>query len=320
MGNQLEQLRVQAIELRRAGKSRREIKELLQITSNHVLNEALRGEPPPDWTGRPKAKDDLRARARELRRQGLVYNEIAAKLGVSKSSVSLWVRNIPRSETLSYEESRARQAAGVSAYWDAERKRREQSRAAVSEAAADQIGLLSDREILIAGAVAYWCEGAKNKPYRRSDRIDFINSDPQLVKLFLRFLETAGVSRDRLIFKVSIHETADPVAAQQFWRKVIGFEDVNFKPPLIKRHKPLTVRKNTGDDYHGCLRILVRRSIGLYRQIEGWASAVMMSPATSTEPARTDDLACLAPVEMLKSGIELTPYLTELPGEDSNLG
>jgi transcriptional regulator with XRE-family HTH domain len=235
--------------------------------------------------------------ARELRRQGLVYNEIAAKLGVSKSSVSLWVRNVPRSETLSYEESRARQAAGVSAYWDSERERREQARVNVSQAAAQQIGPLSDREILIAGAVAYWCEGAKNKPYRRTDRIDFINSDPQLVTLFLRFLETAGVSRDRLIFRVSIHETADPVAAQQFWSKVIGFEDADFRSPVIKHHKPLTVRKNTGEGYHGCLRIQVRRSVRLYRQIEGWASAAMMSPGTAGEPdmhqRRADDVACV---------------------------
>jgi transcriptional regulator with XRE-family HTH domain len=309
MGNQLEQLRVQAIGLRRAGKSRREIKEILRITSNHMLNEALRGEPPPDWTRRPKAKDELRAQARELRRQGLVYNEIAARLGVSKSSVSLWVRSIPESETLSYKEARQRQMAGVSAYWAEERERREQAKVAVSQAAANQIGQLSDREILIAGAVAYWCEGAKNKPYRRSDRIDFINSDPQLVKLFLHFLEVAGVSNDRLIFRVSIHETADPVAAQRFWRKVVGFEDADFRLPLIKHHNPLTVRKNTGDDYHGCLRILVRRSIDLYRQIEGWASAAMMCPTTSSDPDThdhlTDDRAYLAAPNALP-GSELT--------------
>jgi predicted transcriptional regulator len=40
------QLREQAIALRRAGKSRREIADLLGITSNQRLNEALRGEPP----------------------------------------------------------------------------------------------------------------------------------------------------------------------------------------------------------------------------------------------------------------------------------
>ena len=89
------QLREQAIALRRAGKSRREIKELLAITSNHTLNEVLKGEPPQPWIWRSNAKDPLRDKARDLRKQGLNYNQIAAELGVSKSSVSLWVRDLP---------------------------------------------------------------------------------------------------------------------------------------------------------------------------------------------------------------------------------
>ena len=160
----------------------------------------------------------------------------------------------------------------VSAYWSAERKRREQARVAVSRGAARQIGELSDREILIAGAVAYWCEGTKSKPYRRSDAVDFINSDPMMIKFFLRFLETAGVSKDRLVFRVSIHETADLPAAQRFWQKHCRLSAGQFHRPTIKRHKPKTARLNTGTDYHGCLRVEVRRSIGLYRQIEGWAT------------------------------------------------
>jgi orotate phosphoribosyltransferase-like protein len=88
-------LREQAIALRRAGKSRREIKEQLAIGSNATLNEALRGEPPQPWTLRPNAKDGRRAAARELRQRGLDYKRIAAELGVSKSSVSLWVRDLP---------------------------------------------------------------------------------------------------------------------------------------------------------------------------------------------------------------------------------
>src|SRR5215475_2273508 len=105
----------QAIALRRAGKSRREIKEILGVGSNATLNELLAGEPPPDWTRRPNAKDDLHARARLLREQGYDYNRIAAELGVSKSSVSLWVRDIPRPERLSYGESRKRAAEGAAA-------------------------------------------------------------------------------------------------------------------------------------------------------------------------------------------------------------
>src|SRR5260221_1229426 len=268
-------LREQAIALRRAGKSRREIKELLGITSNETLNESLKGEPPQPWTWRPNAKADFRAKARELRQQGLDYEEIAAELDVSKSSVSLWVRDLPRPERLSYEECRRRAAEGVRRYWAAERPIREAEREAVRAAAADEIGELSDRETIVAGAIAYWCEGSKNKPYRRTDRVIFMNSDPAMIRFFMHFLAVAGVQRDRLRCTVSIHESADVEAAQRFWLDITGLEAEQVRRPGLKRHSPTTVRKNTGDDYHGCLRIEVLRSTGLYRKIEGWASAAM---------------------------------------------
>jgi transcriptional regulator with XRE-family HTH domain len=268
-------LREQAVALRRAGKSRREIKELLAITSNWTLNEVLRGEPPQPWTWRPNAKDDLRVRARDLREQGFDYSQIAAELGVSKSSVSLWVRDLPRPPGLSYEECRNRIAEGVRRYWAAERPIREAERAAARAAAAAQIGQLSNREILITGAIAYWCEGGKNKPDRRDDRVNFINSDPALIKLFLRFLDVAGIGRERLIFRVYIHESADLAAAQRLWLDVTQARPDQFRRPVLKRHNPRTIRKNPGDGYHGCLRIDVLRGTDLYRKIEGWAAAVM---------------------------------------------
>jgi predicted transcriptional regulator len=280
------QLREQAIALRRAGKSRREIKELLAITSNWTLGEALRGEPPQPWTWRPNAKDDLRVRARNLREQGLDYQQIAAELGVSKSSVSLWVRDLPRPPGLSYEECCRRSAEGVRRYWAAERPVREAEREAARAAAAAQIGQLSDREILIAGAIAYWCEGSKNKPHRRDDRVDFINSDPALIKLFLRFLDVAGIGRERLIFRVYIHESADLAAAQRLWRDVTQARPDQFRCPVLKRHNPRTIRKNTGDAYHGCLRIDVLRGTDLYRKIEGWAAAVMTGLGPTKLPCR----------------------------------
>ena len=269
------ELREQAIALRRAGRSRREIKDLLGIGSNQTLNEVLKGEPPLPQNVRPNAKDAERAKARELRLQGLDYNRIAAELGVSKGSVSLWVRDLPRPESLSYEECRRRAAEGVRRYWAAERPIREAQREAARVAAAAQIGALNDREILIAGAIAYWCEGAKNKPYRRGDQVIFMNSDPALIRFYMRFLAVAGIERDRLRCRVQIHESADAEAAQQFWLEVTGLDTAQFRRPALKRHNPKTVRKNTGHDYHGCLRIDVLRGTGLYRKIEGWAAGAM---------------------------------------------
>src|SRR5258708_36655035 len=131
----LAHLREQAVGLRRAGKSRREIQAILQIRSNEMLNNLLRGEPPLLSTRRPNAKDDLSARARELREHGLDYKQIADELNVSKSSVSLWVRDIPRPERLSPQEGAKRRDDAVAAYWATERPRRAAARTAIREAA-----------------------------------------------------------------------------------------------------------------------------------------------------------------------------------------
>jgi hypothetical protein len=133
----------------------------------------------------------------------------------------------------------------------------------------------SVREILMAGAIAYWCEGSKNKSYNRRDQVAFINSDPALIRFFLKFLDTAGIPRDSLIFRMYIHETADTGVAQRFWLELTGVQPSQFRRPVLKHHNPKTVRKNVGEGYHGCLRIDVRKSSDLYRKIEGWASAIM---------------------------------------------
>jgi hypothetical protein len=268
-------LRERIVQLRREGKSRRQIKEILGPMSNSTLDDALKGEPPPEWTRRPNAKDDVRERARELRAQGLDYEEIAAALGVSKSSVSLWVRDLPRPVGLSYEECRKRTAEGTRRYWTAQRRMRAAARGAIREAAVAEIGALTDREVLIAGAIAYWCEGAKSKPYSRNDRVIFTNSDPALIRFFLRFLELTGTPRADATFRICIHERADVESAQRYWLEVTGASIDQFRRPTLKSHNPKTVRKNTGDDYHGCLRVDVRRSSSLYHRIEAWSAAIM---------------------------------------------
>lgn len=137
---------------------------------------------------------------------------------------------------------------------------REARSAAVSGRATAEIGAMTDREIFIAGAVAYWCEGAKSKPHRHVERVAFINSDRALIGFFLRFLDTAGIQRDDLIFRMYIHETADVEAAHRFWLDLTGAQPSQFRRPVLKRHNP-------------------------NRKIEGWAAAAMSGPVLSAGSA-----------------------------------
>jgi hypothetical protein len=99
-----------------------------------------------------------------------------------------------------------------------------------------------------------------------------------------------GTPRQNLRFRVYIHENADVKAAERFWIDITGATVDQFAIPALKRHNPVTVRKNVGETYHGCLRIDVQRSADLYRKIEGWVTASMAGAIarTTNEQASRD--------------------------------
>lgn len=268
-----EGLRERAVALRREGKSLRQIRDELQVHNKEILQRLVEGEPPPEWTKRPRAKDDLRKRARELRQQGWTYNRIQTELGCSKSSVSLWVRDLPHPEPKCTPEERLeRMNAGLARL----QASRQEEREATKQAAAAAIGKLSDRELFIAGVALYWAEGTKDKPHARRECVEFVNSDPGMISFFLAWLDLLGVSRERLHCRVMIHESADVAAAERHWADLIGIDTSALGKTILKKHNPTTVRKNTGDSYRGCLGIKVRQGANLYRRIEGaWYGIVV---------------------------------------------
>ncbi|MFC8141471.1 hypothetical protein ACFUKV_06845 [Streptomyces paradoxus] len=268
-----EGLRVRAVALRRAGLSRRQIRDRLHVDNNDILNRLLEGEPPPAWTKRPNAKDDLRERARELRLQGWTYDQIQVELGCSKSSISLWVRDLPKPERKrTPEEASAIARRG----WEATLRLRDEERQRTKEAAKQAVGTLSPRELFLLGVGLYWAEGSKDKRYDRRENVCFVNSDPGMIRVFLAWLDLLGVERKRVRYAVMIHETADVPGAEQYWADLVDAERSAFNKTTLKKHNPKTVRKNTGEAYRGCLVIKVRQSADLYRRIEGsWYGIVL---------------------------------------------
>jgi hypothetical protein len=101
-----------------------------------------------------RGKVDEQAKARELRAQSWTLNEIAAELGVAKSSVSKRVRNVdfvPRPRTGGH-------APGAG---HPMRRRREQELASCRDEAESWVGLLGERDLATFALGLYAGEGAK---------------------------------------------------------------------------------------------------------------------------------------------------------------
>lgn len=266
--------------MRRAGLSTRQIADAFGLRSTGgSIAVWLKDVPPPEWTWRPNAKDDLREIAVAMRRDGKSYREIAEVVPVSKSTLSLWLRDIELTD-----DQRAllqeRRARSDKSRHQGIRTRHELRRAKVVADARAQIpGELAESELFVAGVVAYWAEGSKHKPWRAKNDVTFINSDPDMILLFMRWLRLLDYSVEDCVFRLSIHETADLGASTVYWAGLVGAPLELFRRPVIKRHNPKTVRHNVGDDYHGCLVVRVRRSTDLYRQILGWWQGIVAAAA-----------------------------------------
>jgi hypothetical protein len=259
--------------------SKSQIAEALGLKSGGgVLSKWLKDVPAPAWTLRPNAKDDLREQAVAMRRDGHSYREIREAIGVSKSTLSLWLREVELTG------EQRRRLADLNQIGRTKAARTIQARrlarqAATIDGARAQIARVAESELFVEGFVANLAEGAKAKPWRSGEKFAFINSDPEMITLMLRWLDLIGVSRDRLVCRVSIHESADIELAESFWRSITGLGADQFGKATLKRHNPVTVRRNVGGSYQGCLVIYVRRSTELCRQIAGWWTGIIASVA-----------------------------------------
>ncbi|MBV1849188.1 helix-turn-helix domain-containing protein [Catellatospora tritici] len=217
------------------------------------------------------AKPELRTRAVELRLSGGSVPEIAKQLGVARSTAFQWVRHIPLDSDADAAERRRRHSQAMTdARWGSHRVETAQRRDAERAAGQALVGELTAHELALVGAVIFWCEGTKEKPWRANDgRVTVTNTDPRLLRIFIRFLESIGVSRSELIYRVSIHETADPAEAELWWAGQLDVPLSCFRRATLKRHKPTSTRHNQAEGYHGCLVVTARRRRELYWRIEG---------------------------------------------------
>jgi hypothetical protein len=203
----------------------------------------------------------------------LSYKQIRSILGGSMSALSLWLRDIPLTE-LQRAGLKRRHLDAVRRTARANHERRLAREAVITRATAAEVGRVSARDLFIAGVVAYAAEGEKRRPWQSSVPVKLINSDPRMIKLFIRWLSLIGVGRSSLTFRVAIHQDADLDQALRFWSNVVGVPADQFHRTTLKKGNPKTTRRNTGREYRGCLVIRVRRSGDLNKRLDGWFDAL----------------------------------------------
>ena len=215
------------------------------------------------------AKTELKLKARELRSEGESVKEIASKLGVAKSTASLWVRDIILSiEQLESLQKRVIKGGELGRMRGAFKQKKQRLKLVedAKKAGIKTFKGLSDRELLVAGTALYWGEGSKSK---RGVRI--YNSDPRLMVFMINwFKRIFGIKTKDFAACVGINEiyrTRD-AEVKNYWSEITGIPLNQFRKTSFKKVKNKKVYKNFNDHY-GTLMIEILKSARFYYKIMG---------------------------------------------------
>jgi transposase-like protein len=205
-----------------------------------------------------KVKTHERELARRIRREeGASIKDIARRIGVSVSSVSVWVRDIGLTP-----EQHAALAARNVAY----NRQMSGTRKQAAIRRAERMGF-QDRgrelaragdPLFVAGCMLFWGEGGKHR-----NTVKFTNSDPEMVRYFVRFLRTCFELEDEA-FRLTCNLFADHVERQReierFWLDVAGLPEGCMCRSTVNVYSKYSQKKRRNKLPYGTCRISVCRT------------------------------------------------------------
>lgn len=208
--------------------------------------------------------------ARRMRQAGESLKQIATSLHVSVSSVSTWCRGIELTqEQIENLQKRIKDPnyGKKLAYLKQQKKLFNEKIQKLKEEGKKEVGRLSERDVFIAGIALYWGEG-----FKKDHLVGLATSDPNAARFYIYWLEKCfGITKENLIVRVTSNILYKPQIEKlhSYWIKILGLSMDQISKPYFQK----TIWKKeyiNKDEYHGVIRIKVRKSINLLRKIYGY--------------------------------------------------
>lgn len=176
----------------------------------------------------------LREQAIKLRQQGYTYGQIKRELGLAKSTLSDWLRNLTLTNKQLQVLISSRQASrdiAVERFRETFRNKRLKRLKTIFDKQVEQLLPLSRRELLIAGLFLYWGEGDK-----KHGRISISNTDPRIVIFALHWMvHVLNIPLEKIRVNLHLYQDMDIQESIDFWSQILNIPTHQFLKPYIKK-------------------------------------------------------------------------------------
>ena len=181
-------------------------------------------------------KKELRQRAIKLRTDDkLSYSAIKQQLGVSKSTLSYWLRDLPLSEDLIAKMQEAGWKKGEASrerYRNTMRRKKEQEAKSAYEYYLTDFEHLSDKTLFVAELMLYLGEGDK----KVSSRIALSNTDPGIILFFINWLKRYfDINKEDIRIQLHLYENMDLEKERVFWQNTLELSNSQFYKSSVRK-------------------------------------------------------------------------------------
>jgi hypothetical protein len=218
-------------------------------------------------------RSTLKRQAIIYRKHGKSYAEITQKLGVPKSTLSGWLRDIPFSEKVKYDnilKAKRIWARNLISYNEKRGQLNQEKYNLEIDLFASQVPKLTTSQLFFLGMGIYLGEGGKRD--KRSARLSNANSD--IIILAMRFFrECCNVQTHEFRPWVHIHPNINPEEAIKYWAEVTKVPSEQIRTQLVVSRASKGKRLKDRLPY-GTLHIRINRA-HVMRRIHGWMKGLI---------------------------------------------
>lgn len=170
-----------------------------------------------------------REKAKSLRKQGKSYSEIKQLTGISKSTLSAWLQDMPLSRER-INALRAHNPRRIERFRETMRTKREARLRAVYAQAKRDIGALTKRDLFVAGFYLYWGEGLKAS----KGTVGISNTDPALIRSFLDWSKVMHIPKSKIKARLHLYKDMNIEEETTYWSKALVIPISCFQKPYVK--------------------------------------------------------------------------------------
>jgi DNA-binding transcriptional MerR regulator len=170
-------------------------------------------------------------RALSLRKQGMSYSQIKKILKLSKSTLSVWLKDYPLPKQR-IRELRDWNEQRIERYRETMKRKKERRLEEIYKTQKKDIRLLNKRESFIAGLMLYWGEGTKS----RRNSLGISNSDPAVIKFFIYWATNIlAIPKNKIKVQLHLYKDMNIGEETKYWSNSLRIPRKQFNLPYIKK-------------------------------------------------------------------------------------